>query len=663
MGGIFSAGGCMSVVDKVMGFFDFERCDEPATPTTEGKVLYKKRGVELLATQNLLNTSSDSADAARAHVELTLFDKAILWIFEKIVSPFMTPLPRVSNFQEVSDVLVPESDDDPLPEKKSDAEEEFLNQRQFIKTFLQKESWPNGFHHFSDDVIKIAKNHWESFEKLKEKCSVGEEDRLTYAAAAYVLGEESPSFRDDPKESAPYLSLVDLNDSEVEMEASTDKIMPSQKSSGEILFNGFHNLDQDKKSVEFLSLGSVYMQSDCLEFAQNIINKSFLIKTGYEKKFTSELLESAKLLHKLKRQLDNNEQSRINKEKLLQEKNFIEEKNSSKRLGELDFEYFVNDFLSHKKNDRKFILFQNGNYRAKPDLLSFAEQVQSDSNETPLRKEAATYLILWNRHPIHAEKAANEANGFSMVTPPPPPPPPPPRKVAVPKVEPVPVAPEQLAIIRLINADSRHQEQLRTLIGLSTSIMQSGLAVLDRIWQSDASSSSKHLSPVQPQMRTVTADDEAYTDLEEIDNAIKLITELANMNTSHSFVLSDDVEKIKVNSESIIQNLMRQRSQIIARRKILPMRELTENQIASGQRRFDDFRSAYVSARSREHLHAFKVRDVYFSDESISYASHIHGIFLNAGTLVDKDQEACDAAEYLLNKYNQFTSQGSPTIA
>jgi hypothetical protein len=207
------------------------------------------------------------------------------------------------------------------------------------------------------------------------------------------------------------------------------------------------------------------------------------------------------------------------------------------------------------------------------------------------------------------------------------------------------VAPEQLAIIRLINADSRHQEQLRTLIGLSSSIMQSGLAALARIWQSDASSSSK---------RSVTADDESYTDLEEIDNAIKLITALANMNTSHSFDLSDDAEKIKVNNKSVIQNLMRQRSQIIGSRNISDMADLAANQIVTGQQRFEDFQRAYINSSKRGLLGELKFRDIYFSDECMSYANYTHKKFSAEVKLVGADPDALMAAEYLLKKYNQF---------
>jgi hypothetical protein len=216
------------------------------------------------------------------------------------------------------------------------------------------------------------------------------------------------------------------------------------------------------------------------------------------------------------------------------------------------------------------------------------------------------------------------------------------------------VPPEQSAIIRLLNADGRHQEQLRTLIGLSSSIMQSGLAALARIWQSDASSSSKAPSPAQLQMRTATADDESYTDLEEIDNAIKLITALADMNTSHSFDLSGDIEKIKVNNKLIIQNLMLQRSQIIGSRTISDMADLTANQIVTGQQRFEDFQRTYINASKRGLLGELKFRDIYFSDECMSYASYTHKKFSAEAKLVGADPDALMAAEYLLKKYNQF---------
>jgi hypothetical protein len=184
--------------------------------------------------------------------------------------------------------------------------------------------------------------------------------------------------------------------------------------------------------------------------------------------------------------------------------------------------------------------------------------------------------------------------------------------------------------------------------------MQSGLAALARIWQSDASSLSKHPSPVQPQMRTVAADNESYTDLEEVDNAIELITELTNMNTSHGFDLSKDVDEIKINNKSIIQNLTRQRSQIIGSRNISDMADLTANQIVTGQRRFEDFQRAYINSSKRGLLGELKFRDIYFSDECMSYANYTHKKFSAEVKLVGADPDALMAAEYLLKKYNQF---------
>jgi hypothetical protein len=449
-------------------------------------------------------------------------------------------------------------------------------------------------------------------------------------------------------------SPLNDNDSKVDIEVSSDEIAAPKKTSGEILFNSFHELDAGKKSIEFLSLGSVYMQRDCLEFAQAIFNRTMAIESGANKEFTRTMLDSANALLKLKRQFDSDEQKRIKKEEFLKQQEIIGKEKSSMRPGEWDFEEFFTEFVTHQSKREKFTLFENGKYRTKPELLTFAEQVESDVNEGEKRKQAATYLIRWSRYPSHAEKITDEAIGFSLVTLPPPPPAPPRRTVAAPKVEPVPVAPEQLAIIRLINADSRHQEQLRTLIGLSSSIMQSGLAALARIWQSDGSSSSKHPSPVQPQMRTVTADDESYTDLEEIDNAIKLITALANMNTSHSFYLSDDVEKIKVNNKSIIQNLMHQRSQIVGSRNISDMADLAANLIVTGQQRFEDFQRAYINSSKRGLLGELKFRDIYFSDECMSYANYTHKKFSAEVKLVGADPDALMAAEYLLKKYNQF---------
>ena len=468
------------------------------------------------------------------------------------------------------------------------------------------------------------------------------------------LTEQPPSFEVIKNEPEHDLAPINDDDSKVAIETSVDEKAAQKKTNGEILFYGFHGWYIEKKSVEFLSLGSEYMQSDCLEFAQKIVNNSMAIEFGSKTEFTKDILNSANVLLKLKRQLDAAEEKTIKEEKALEEKKIIEQKKYSMHQGEWDFNEFLNDFISHQERREKFPLYLNGKYRTNPDLLEFAEKVESDINETDYRKQVATYLIRWNKYPEHAEKFTNEAVGFSLVPPPPPPPAPPPRKLQSPKAEPVPVPPEQSAIIKLLNADSRYQEQLRGLINLSRPVMQSGLATLARIWRPDASSSSKDLSPVQPQMRTATADDESYTDLEEIDNAIKLITALADMKTGHNFELSADIEKIKERSKEIIQNLNQQRSQIIKERNIVDITELTDEQRDRGSKIFEQFLSSYGPARQRDELDKLRILDIYFSDEIMSVAHHTQELLLRLPDRTDADAIRVEAAGYLLSKYNQF---------
>ena len=81
----------MDVVDKVMAFLGFERDYGAASDGNAGKVLYKKRGVDIIPGANYQQSTSQGQAAARAHVQLTMFDQAVLRIFEKIVSPFLQP--------------------------------------------------------------------------------------------------------------------------------------------------------------------------------------------------------------------------------------------------------------------------------------------------------------------------------------------------------------------------------------------------------------------------------------------------------------------------------------------------------------------------------------------------------------------------------------------
>lgn len=123
----------MNVVDKVMVWLGFERYDEPATPGNEGKVLYKKRGVDVIPEGRYQPTLLQGQAAARTHIGLTLFDKAVLWIFEKIVSPLMKPLPMSSAVmvaaEDIADSSISNTSIDSLSQKKIFAEEDFFLKR------------------------------------------------------------------------------------------------------------------------------------------------------------------------------------------------------------------------------------------------------------------------------------------------------------------------------------------------------------------------------------------------------------------------------------------------------------------------------------------------------------------------------------------------------
>ena len=262
----------MGVVDKVMVWLGFERYEQPATPTSQAKVLYKKRDVDISTARNLLAASSDGENAARAHVELTPFDKAILWIFEKIISPFMNPLPAestelVTGRQFIDSTSINNISEEEIRAKL--AQGEFDKSRNFIKVFLEKKSWPTSGNVHSDEVREVATSHWKNYESLPDKSSANEEDRLTYAAAAYVLGKGNPSV--EPLKMEPQPVVNSSNDDRVveQDEISVAAVLPPI-SNGEKLFRQFVKLSSspDFKGVD--SLGSLFFQAECLDFARKI---------------------------------------------------------------------------------------------------------------------------------------------------------------------------------------------------------------------------------------------------------------------------------------------------------------------------------------------------------------------------------------------------------
>jgi hypothetical protein len=449
------------------------------------------------------------------------------------------------------------------------------------------------------------------------------------------------------------LSPIDDDDSEVEIEASANETVVPKKTNGEILFDAFHKLDSERKLVEFVSLGSVYMQSDCLDFAQKISNHGMTIESGGKTEFTKDMLVSANTLLKLKRQLDAGEQKRIKKEEAAKEQKIIEQEKSSMEDGEWEFNEFLTQFKEYRNEKKKFVLHDGGKYRTNPVLVKYAEKIIGDENSNKITKEAATYLIRWNERPDDAKKEANKADAFFSL----PPPPPAPRLqsvAALPEVKPVPMPPEQSAIIKLVSADDRHKEGLRVLISFSSPQMRSGLAALSRIWQSEPSSSSADKNLARVQLKNPSTEYESYTDLEEIDNAIKLITALADMKTGHNFELSAEVGKIKEHRDPIIQNLRLQRSQIIKGRSIVDVTKLTEDQLGRGANIFEQFLDSYRPAQQRGELDKLRMTDIYFSDECMSFAGSTHEFLLRLPERTEADADRLEAVGYLLNKYNQF---------
>ncbi len=244
--------------------------------------------------------------------------------------------------------------------------------------------------------------------------------------------EQTQSFEADREESVNDLPLIKNGDSKAEIETSAYERVAPQKTNGEILFHGFHNLDAEKKLVDSVSTGSVYMQEDCLAFAQKIVNNSNAIEFGGKTEFTKDMLKSANTLLKMKRQLDAIEEKRIKKEKLLEEQEIINQQKSSMEEGEWDFNEFLEKFIVHKNNETKLPLPDGGKYRTNPALVKYAEKIVDDKNSEDIKKEAATYLIRWNDRPAVASPEVRLIpmpleNGVSILTdravsPPPPPP-------------------------------------------------------------------------------------------------------------------------------------------------------------------------------------------------------------------------------------------------
>ncbi len=144
---------------------------------------------------------------------------------------------------------------------------------------------------------------------------------------------------------------------------------------------------------------------------------------------------------------------------------------------------------------------------------------------------------------------------------------------------------------------------------------------------------------------------------------INLIEKIAELKTGYKIELSGAIELIKSQYETIINNLKQMRYKIIETRKISDVADLDGDQIVRGQQLFATFLDTYIPSRKRGDLDKFLIRDIYFTDECISYVSSVHQTLSPILGLHEKDQESLEAAGYLLNKFNQFKSLASGITA
>jgi hypothetical protein len=644
----------MNVVDTVMVWLGFERCDQPATATSDGKVLYRKRGADVTSAQNFLATSSVGESAARAHVELTLFDKAVLWIFEKIVSPFINPSP-VTNVATVLDgpAVLSEgasvfSEEERLVRA---AEKEFSDLEKFIGQFLKIDHWPRSGNSFSNEVRSVAESHWESYKGLTDKSITNEKDRLTYAAAAYVLNKDKPSF-DPPKvEPVPVVVFQEHSPPVGKKDVIIEPLVPTV-SKGEALFRQFVQLYSAVDFKEPDSLGSLFFQAECLEFARKIISDNGIADIKNRAAPPKSDIAAAEYLQKRKTILEGKAEEALRRREHLENAERIESEKNNFRDGEWEFNQFTEKFIRRRDNNEKFILLKNGKYLKNDQLLAFAATVPGDPFATSDQKQAADYLSKWKANPDAATEAAANSETFSF---PPEPAKPAPRRVAAPKLEPPPVAPERIALTEFVNADALQQQQLLRLIPVSEAVFLSGLEVFRQIWSPEVSDKNGRYTH-DSQAQLSGSELHSYTNLEKADNAIKIVSEIAVLATSHDIGLSKAIEVIKEHEDEINRSLLQHRRQIIESRKILSVEELTPVQLAQGQQLFSEFSNSFSASNARNDLDKFVMRDIYFSDECMSYASYMQTILLSLKVRSDSDQDSLNAAAYLMNKYQGFKS-------
>lgn len=643
----------MSVVDKVMVFLGFERDYRPDAEGNAGKILYKKRGAALVSDQNYQHIASQGQAAARVHFQLTLFDRAVLWIFENVVSRFMEQSTSVTHSSDTRNnppaMVEIDQVSDEVANKAKNTEKLFGETKKFIGSFLEKNQWPSSGNVFEEDVRNLASTHWETYKNLTDKSTASEEDQLTYAAAAYVLGKDKPAFV--PEKKVFEVPPPPVRNDPVIMEAPViveHSVPPAPK--GESLFRQFVQLYGEKEFNGLDSLGSPFFQPEALEFARKIIEENNRIKKTFATPPSGIEVAAAEYLRARKTALEGRaeEAARRQEERVRAEQ--VKKEKESLRPGEWDFRKFVGKFVEFRDTNLRFSLLKDGEYLKNTDMLSFAAMVRDTASATNDQKQAAEYLSKWRLNPDAAAEAAAKKNVFSW---PPEPAAPPPRRVAVPEVKRPPIPPGQEAVSGLLLMDARAQGQLQRLMGLDAEVFRSGLDLIATLWpEVSAPASDKDTSGPSPMKSNGLA--LAYTDLEQADNAIKVINAIVALNTGHNIAFSASVEMMKSHRQPIIQRLSEHRCQIIDNRQIIPIENLTADQMSRGQKIFDEFRLSFESALNRGAQDVLKIRDIYFSNECMSYAKHLQTVYSTGAALTDADQKSRAAVTFLMSEYDRF---------
>jgi len=651
----------MDVVQKFMDLFGYDRVNQRDMDDGSVKFIYVKRGVNQISDEARQNSSvrEDDAAAARSHIELTLFEKLVLWILESIRSFRSKPAKSTTENSIINTALPREKEVETESEKEAKnqankiaaAKEDFEKTKNFIASFLRNNDWPNANNVFSDEVLDIAKIHWNNYENFSYKSITTEDDRLNYAAAAFVLGKNRPLFELE-RRTIEFPSPLVTDDPVIEEEHIIFEDIVPKMSKGEELFLQFLKLYEDRDFVGLKSLGSPFFQPESLEFARKIIDEDNRIKKTFSTPPSALEVAAAKYLRSRKISLEGSAEEASRRQAARAEAEQIEKAKAQLQPGEWEFNEFVKRFVERRDNDQRFLLQKRRKYLANAELLAFASMVKFNDSATLDQKQAAEYLSKWSLNTDAAAEVASKEDRFSW---PPEPAAPQPRRAVAPKVEPPPISPDRQAVESLLGADPRQHRQLLGLMGLDAGVFHSGLEVFGAIWPGQPSSiSEKSLSGLP--VSSLDGSYLAYTDLEKADNAIKVMNAIANLKTGHNIDLSRTVEMMKNHRDLIAERLVQYRRQIIDKRQIFPVENMTADQISRGQKIFDEFRQSFEAALNRAEPDKLIMRDTYFSDECVSYAEYLQRIYSSALTLTDADQKSQVAIAYLMSKYNRFKS-------